>query len=194
VEPGQADPQTSGRADEDLLAAIKQGDAAALAELYDRHGRLALALADRLLQDRAAAEDVVQEAFLTVWRRAGSYLPDRGRAQTWLMTIVHNAAIDRRRGRFRREAADLPLDNVAYELAADAADPFVAVADRIEAEQVRLAVNQLPAEQRETIELAYFGGLTHQEIAERTGAPLGTIKSRMRLGLHKLRGVLADQA
>lgn len=186
--------QTPGRrTDEAVLAAIQQGDDAALAELYDRYGRLAFALAYRVLQERAVAEDVVQEAFLAVWRRSGSYHADRGRPQAWLMTIVHNAAIDRRRGRFKRELTDVQLDDVAYNLEADGDDPFAAVAGEIEAEQVRAAVGQLPVEQREAIGLAYFGGLTHQEIAARTGVPLGTVKSRMRLGLRKLRDTLGER-
>jgi len=178
--------------DEAVLAAIQRRDDAALAELYDRYGRPAFGLAYRLLGERGVAEDVVQEAFLAVWRRAASYHADRGSARAWLMSIVHNGAIDRRRGRYKREQTDVGLDDVAFRLETDAEDTFAIVAEGIAAEQVRAALGGLPDEQRQAIELAYFGGMTHQEIAERTGAPLGTVKSRMRLGLLKLRSALAD--
>jgi RNA polymerase sigma-70 factor (ECF subfamily) len=178
--------------DEDVLARIQDRDDVALAELYDRYGRLAFGLAYRLLGERGAAEDVVQEAFLAVWRRAGSFQADRGSARGWLMSIVHNAAIDRRRGRFKREQTDVPLDDLAFKLETDAEDTFAAVADGIVAAEVRRALTELPAEQRQAIELAYFGGLTQHEIATRTGTPLGTVKSRMRLGLHKLRTLLQE--
>jgi len=180
--------------DEAVLLAIQRREDVALAELYDRYGRLAFGLAYRVLGERGGAEDVVQEAFLAVWRHAARYRPERGGARSWLLAIVHNAAIDRRRGRFKRESTDVELDSVAFALETDAEDTFAVVAEGIRAEQVRAALTVLPVEQRQTIELAYFGGLTHQEIAERTGAPLGTVKSRMRLGLLKLRALLADAA
>ena len=178
---------TDPRSDDAILAAIQDRDDAAVAVLYDRYGRLAFGLAYRMLGERGAAEDVVQEAFLNVWRRAGGFQSGRGGARPWLMSIVHNLAIDRRRGRFRRELTDVELDDVAYALQTDAEDTFATVAEGIDAEQVHVALKTLPNEQRHAIELAYFGGLTHQEIAERTGAPLGTVKSRMRLGLQRLR-------
>jgi RNA polymerase sigma-70 factor (ECF subfamily) len=187
-------PSYRDREDDDLLASVQERDDDALAELYDRYGRLAFGLACRILGERGVAEDVVQEAFLAVWRRAGSYQADRGSVRGWLMSIVHNAAIDRRRGRFKREQSDVALDDLAFKLETDAEDTFATVADGIVAEQVRGALAGLPDEQRQAIELAYFGGLTQQEIAERTGTPLGTVKSRMRLGLHKLRGLLQDVA
>jgi RNA polymerase sigma-70 factor (ECF subfamily) len=181
------------RDDDALMVAIQQRDDSALADLYDRYGRLAFALAYRLLGESATAEDVVQEAFLNVWRRASSFQPGRsGGAKPWLLSIVHNLAIDRRRGRFRRESDHVPLDNVAFSLQDDADDPFTAVAGTIAAEQVQAAMTVLSADQREAVELAYFSGLTHQEIADRTGAPLGTVKGRLRLGLHKLRDILQE--
>jgi len=186
------DPPSDWVADAALVLAIGRRDDAALAELYDRYGRLAFALAYRLLGERGAAEDVVQDAFLAVWRHAERYRPDRGAPRSWLMTIVHHAAIDRRRGRQRREHGDVPLDDVAFGLESDEADTFETVAQGIEAEQIRRALADLPAEQQQAIELAYFGGLTQQEIAARTGAPLGTIKGRIRLGLGKLRSGLLD--
>lgn len=172
--------------------AIQQRDDAALGVLYDRYGRLAFGLAYRILGEPGVAEDVVQEAFLSVWRRASSFQAGRGSARSWLMSIVHNAAIDRRRGRYRREQTDVQLDDVAYRLETDTDDMFAVVAEGIAAEQVRAALDELPPEQRQAIEMAYFSGLTHQEIAERTGTPLGTVKSRMRLGLKKLRTLLGE--
>ena len=181
-----------GLTDEALLAAIGRGDPDALGRLYDRYGRLAIAVAYRVLGDRNTAEDTVQDAFLAVWRRVDSFDPRRGSARGWLLTIVRNAAVDRRRGRHARALQDTPLDDVTFRLATDGEETFAAVAASVEAERVRDALALLPSEQREAIELAYFGGLTHQEIAERTGAALGTVKGRMRLGLHKLRVALSD--
>jgi RNA polymerase sigma-70 factor (ECF subfamily) len=178
--------------DDALLAAIARGDAEALGQFYDRYARLAIAVAFRVLGEHGAAEDTVQEAFLAVWRRIDSFDASRGTARSWLLTIVRNGAVDRRRGRHARALQDATLDDVAFRLATDDEETFELVASSVEAERVREALSTLPTEQRETIELAYFGGLTHQEIAERTGAPLGTIKGRMRLGLHKLRGNLSD--
>lgn len=178
--------------DDALLARISRGESDALGELYDRYASLALAVAYRVLGERGVAEDVIQEAFLAVWRRAASFDPARGTARSWLLTIVRNGAIDRRRGRHGRSMQDAALDDVAFRLATDGEETFDAVAASVDAERVREAIESLPHEQREAIELAFFSGLTHHEIAERTGAPLGTIKGRMRLGLHKLRGSLGD--
>lgn len=186
-------PSGDSRTDEEILVAIQQRDDAALGVLYDRHGRLAFALAYRVVGERGAAEDIVQEAFLAVWRRATSFRPDRGTPRSWLMAIVHNAAIDRRRGRFKREQSDVQLDEVAFRLETDAEDTFATVAGTLDAEQVRAALLTLPVEQRQAIELAFFTGLTHQEISNKTGMPLGTVKSRMRLGLRKMRGLLEEQ-
>lgn len=184
--------ETETLSDEEILAAIQRREDAALAELYDRYGRLAFGLAYRILGERGTAEDIVQEAFLAVWRRASSFQADRGSARAWLMSIVHNASIDRRRGRYKREQTDVALDDLTFKLETGAEDTFDLVSERIEAEHVRAALGGLPVEQREAIELAYFGGLTQQEIATRTGTPLGTVKSRMRLGLHKMRSLLGD--
>ncbi|MGI8477637.1 MAG: RNA polymerase sigma factor [Thermomicrobiales bacterium] len=178
--------------DETLLSAIARGDAAALGALYDRYSQLAMAVAYRVLDDHGAAEDAVQDAFLSVWRRVGSFDVSRGVVRAWLLTIVRNAAIDRRRGRHGRALQDTPIDDVAFRLASEGEEVFAEVAAHVDAEAIRAALNALPGEQREAIELAYFGGLTQQEIAERTGSPLGTIKGRMRLGLRKLRTSLID--
>jgi RNA polymerase sigma factor (sigma-70 family) len=178
--------------DELLLERISRGDSDALGVLYDRYARIAIAVAYRVLGEHGVAEDVVQEAFLAVWRRVDSFDVSRGNVRSWLLTIVRNGAIDRRRGRHARALQDTALDDVAFRLATGGEETFDTVASSVEAERVREALATLPPDQREAIELAYFGGLTHQEIAQRTGAPLGTIKGRMRLGLHKLRGSLED--
>ena len=177
-----------------LLSAIGGGDGMALAALYDRYGSLALAVAYRVLGERGASEDAVQEAFLAVWRHAAQYRAERGPVRAWLLTIARNAAIDRRRGRAKRDEAALPLDDLAFGLAGDSDDPFAVASSRLEADGLRAAMAELPGEQREAIELAFFGGLTHQEVAMRTGQPLGTIKGRMRLGLEKLRVTLLSSS
>jgi RNA polymerase sigma-70 factor (ECF subfamily) len=178
--------------DESLLAAIVRGDHDALGVLYDRYHRLAMAVAYRVLNDHGTAEDVVHDAFLTVWRRGESFNAGRGTVRSWLLTVVRNAAIDRRRGRHARALQDASLDNVAFLLSTEKEEIFATVAAGIEAGRVREALTALPAEQRETIELAYFRGLTQHEIAAQTGAALGTVKGRMRLGLQKMRVSLFD--
>jgi RNA polymerase sigma-70 factor (ECF subfamily) len=188
---GSMDP-SQAPSDDQLLAEIARGNAEALGALYDRYARLAIAVAYRVLGEHGAAEDTVQEAFLAVWRRVDSFDGARGTVRSWLLTIVRNGAVDRRRGRHARAFQDATLDDVVFRLATEDEETFNEVAASVEAERVRDALATLPPEQREAIELAYFGGLTHQEIAERTGAPLGTIKGRMRLGLHKLRSNLGD--
>ena len=178
--------------DDALLAAIQARDDDALAALYDRYARMAFGLAYRMLGERGAAEDVVQEAFLNVWRRGAGFELGRGSARSWLMSIVHNLAIDRRRGRQRRAWTDVALDEVDPLLETEDDDAFAVVVRSIDAERVQAVLQQLPDEQRQAIVLAYFMGLTHQEIAEQTGAPLGTIKSRMRLGLRRMRTLLGS--
>jgi RNA polymerase sigma-70 factor, ECF subfamily len=141
-----------------------------------------------VLRDRGQAEDVVQDAFLSVWRRAATFDAGKGSARGWLLSIVHNAAIDRRRGRFRHQQDEVDIEDHAWRLSDD--DVWVDVSRNLDREQVRQALAEIPKEQRETLELAYFGGLTQAEIAARTGEPLGTIKSRARLGLRRLEGLL----
>jgi RNA polymerase sigma-70 factor (ECF subfamily) len=181
-----------GQSDVEVIAAIARGDHDALGVLYDRYHRLAMGVAYRVLSDHGASEDVVHDAFLTVWRRGDSFNPGRGNVRSWLLTIVRNAAIDRRRGRHARALQDTPLDDVAFLLATEKEAIFASVAASVEAERVHEALTELPAEQREAIEMAYFRGLTQHEIAAQTGAALGTVKGRMRLGLRKLRGSLFD--
>jgi RNA polymerase sigma factor (sigma-70 family) len=173
--------------DEDLLAAVARSDEAALGELYDRFGRVAYGLALRILRDTALAEDAVQEAFLQVWRSADRFEAGRAKASTWVLTLVHRRAVDlvRREGRRRTE----PMAS-APEPSGPGADE--AAVTRSRREIVRDALRRLPEEQREAIELAYFGGLTQSELAVRLGQPIGTIKSRMFAGLQRLRGLLDE--
>ncbi len=173
--------------DEALVALAARSDDTALAELYDRYGRVAFGLARRILRDEALAEDAVQEAFLTLWRTAANFVPERSKASTWFLTLVHRRAVDlvRRENRRRGE----PLDGVPDALAASTDESAWL---RFERERVQQALRQLPDQQREAIELAYYGGFTQSELAERLGQPLGTIKSRMFAGLARLRELLAE--
>jgi RNA polymerase sigma-70 factor (ECF subfamily) len=173
--------------DEALVALVARGDDSALAELYDRVGGTAYGLAYRVLRDEALAEDAVQEAFLALWRTAASFLPERAKASTWILTLVHRRAVDTVRREQRRRAEPLegapePVDGSAEE----------AAWLRLERERVQGALAQLPDQQREAIELAYYGGYSQSELAERLGQPLGTIKSRMFTGLSRLRELLEE--
>jgi len=179
----------SGFPDEALLALTSRGDELALAELYDRHARVAYGLAIRVLRDPTLAEDAVQEAFLTVWRTAGAFLADRGKPSTWILTLVHRRAVDIVRREERRRAA--PLDSVEEpEAATPTTEDEIELSNRRRA--VQEALRRLPDEQREALELAYYGGLSQSELAERLSVPLGTIKSRMFAGLRRLRDLLGD--
>lgn len=168
------------------MVLVREGDAAAFAAVYDRHGAVAFSLAHRMCGRRQAAEDVVQEAFLSAWRRAGSYDPARGSLRTWLLGIVHHRAVDalRRTGGEARRRVDLPVEELDVD-----ADVSVEreVLDRDRAGLVRSALAALPPDQQQVIDLAYFGGFTHTEIAAMLALPVGTVKGRMRLGLGKLR-------
>jgi RNA polymerase sigma-70 factor, ECF subfamily len=178
--------------DNALIQLVANGDPVALASLYDRYGRLAYGLAYRVLSDGQAAEEAVQDAFLQVWRKAGSFDPERGAGfRAWLLTIVHNRAIDTLRRRGRQESREVELDvNAPFQ---GDVDPAIEVLGNLDREQVQQAMATLPADQRKTIEMAYFEGLTHREIAERHGLPLGTVKGRLRLGLHKMHEALVLQ-
>jgi RNA polymerase sigma-70 factor (ECF subfamily) len=175
--------------DEALVALLERGEETALAELYDRYGQTAYALAFRMLRNETLAEDAVQEAFLTVWRSAARFVPERAKASTWLMTIVHRRAVDLVRREERRRAE--PLVPGAEPVSPDSSPPEAAWL-RLQRERVQEALRRLPDEQRETIELAYYGGFTQSELADRLGQPLGTIKSRMFAGLARLRELLVD--
>ena len=173
-------------ADEDLLARVDGGDPDAFEVIYDRHSRVAFSLAFRLLGDRQAAEDLVQDAFLAAWRSARAYSPTRGSVRTWLLSILHNRGIDRLRtasAMTRRQEA-LEQMELRRPPAPDAATEGM---ERAMADTVRRELGTLPDEQVEVLTLAYYGGFTHQEISEILRVPLGTVKSRMRLGLDRLR-------
>jgi RNA polymerase sigma factor (sigma-70 family) len=173
--------------DEALLAQMARGVEPALAELYDRFGRIAYGLAVRVLRDQALAEDAVQDAFLGAWRTAAGFDPKRGTASTWLMTLVHRRAVDLVRREDRRRT-DL-LDDAPI-ASGETTDEQAEI--REERRRVQGALGRLPPDQREALELAYYGGLTQSELAERLGVPLGTVKSRMFAGLSKLRDLLAE--
>ena len=173
--------------DEALVEAVARADEDALGDLYDRFGKVAYGLAFRILQDAALAEDAVQEAFLQIWRSAGSYEPERAKASTWLLTFVHRRAVDLVRREERRRTS--PAESAPEPTSAGPDETVVA---RSRGEIVRTALKTLPPEQREAIELAYYGGLTQSELAEKLGQPLGTIKSRMFAGLQRLRVLLTE--
>ena len=175
--------------DEALVALVARGDETALGELYDRVGRVAYGIAFRILRDERLAEDAVQEGFLAVWRAAAAFRPERAKASTWIVTLVHRRAVDIVRREERRRAE--PLD---AEAGADAVDPEGSAEDAawlgFERDRIQRALAALPDAQREALELAYYGGYSQTEVAERLGVPLGTIKSRMFAGLARLREVL----
>jgi RNA polymerase sigma-70 factor, ECF subfamily len=179
-------------ADRAVLARIANGDLYALEELYDRYKTMAYSIAYRITNDATLAEDVVQDAFLGAWRNAARYLEGRGSVKTWLLAIVHHRAIDAIRR--RRPTTQLPEREEVPPASLTLPDVWAEVSAGLDAEAVRGALAVLSDVQREAIELAYFSGLTQQEIASRTATPLGTVKSRMRLGLLSMRRSLtADE-
>jgi RNA polymerase sigma-70 factor (ECF subfamily) len=178
-------------ADRQVLAELGEGHLDALETLYDRYRAMAYAIALRITADPTLAEDVVQDAFLGVWRHADRYAEGRGSVKTWLLAIVHHRAIDAVRR--RRPASELPDPELPAPSQLVVADVWPEVAGRLDAAEVRAAMATLSDSQREAIELAYWGGLSQTEIADRTGAPLGTVKSRMRLGLLALRRSLTGE-
>ena len=172
-------------ADEDLISLVEASDADAFATLYDRHRRSAYSLAYRMMGERQAAEDLAQDAFIKVWRNSASYRAERGSVRTWILSIVHNRGIDQlRSSASRRRTQD------KIEASAPRSQPSEAFAEtwrNSQREQVRAALDTLPAEQLKILELAYFSGYTHVEISKLLSLPLGTVKGRMRLGLKKIR-------
>ena len=180
-------------ADEDLMQLVRRGQPPAFEVIYERHASAAFSLAYRIVGTRNGAEDVSQEAFLNIWRSGARYERARGSVRTWLLGIVHHRAIDHLRRATvhdKRRASDEGMEE-RFE-AAERTD--VEVARRDEAQTVRSAMDTLPGDQCKVIELAYFGGFTHTEIAEMLDTPVGTIKGRMRLGLKKLRDQLSEGA
>lgn len=181
---------TTASADRSSLERMAAGEHEALAELYDRHGRIVFSLALRIVRDQRDAEEVAQDVFAQAWRESGRYSAGRGSVIAWLMTLTRSRAVDRLRGRKARP--DTATDS----------EPIVAIADgtapadeqlsaAAQAAQVRTALNALPLVQRLAIELAFYEGLTHAEIADRLEQPLGTVKTRIRQGLLKLRDQLS---
>lgn len=180
-------------ADEELMQLLYRGNAEAFEVIYDRHADAAFSLALRMCRQRAMAEDVVQEAFLSLWRSGARYDRNRGSVRTWTLGIVHNRAIDALRRKSVRDRLTAVEEGIEERLPARERTE-VEFARRDEAREIRDALGQLPEEQSRVIELAYFGGMTHVEIASALDAPVGTIKGRMRLGLAKMRAALGELA
>jgi RNA polymerase sigma-70 factor (ECF subfamily) len=176
-------------ADEDLMALVRRGETAAFEVIYDRHCGVAFSLAYRICGTRGAAEDVVQESFLSLWRSGTRYDRTRGSVRTWVLGIVHNRAIDSLRRNLHRDRRSTSDDGLEERFEAPELTE-VEAARRDEAREIRAALEELPDEQSRVIELAFYGGYTHTEIAELLGAPIGTIKGRMRLGMEKMRRTL----
>jgi RNA polymerase sigma-70 factor, ECF subfamily len=174
--------------DEALLSLVASSDDQALAELYDRFGRVAYGLALRILRDETLAQDAVQEAFLAVWRSADRFLAERAQASTWILTLVHRRSVDLVRREDRRRGE--PLESAAEPAAPETVEDEATLG--FERRVVQEALSRLRPEQREALELGYYGGLTQSELADRLGLPLGTIKSRMFTGLSHLRELLAE--
>jgi RNA polymerase sigma-70 factor, ECF subfamily len=179
--------------DEDLMELVRDGDARAFEVIFDRHSGPAFSLAYRMCGRRAIAEDVVQEAFMSLWRSSARYEPGRGSVRSWVLSATHNRAIDAFRREIVKDNKNVGDDSIAERLeAVERTD--VEVERRDEATRVRGALKGLPADQQQVIELAYFGGFTHTEISEMLSLPAGTVKGRMRLGMSKLRFALSDPA
>jgi RNA polymerase sigma-70 factor (ECF subfamily) len=185
----------SGLEDEELMQRLAYRDLVAFRALYDRYGSLVYSAALRVVRDAQIAEDMVQEIFLRIWRKPESYVAQRGRFATWLTSVTRNRAVDeiRARGRrFRHETAS-PEEQERELAAPEDNDPALTAELSDQRRLILAALAQIPAEQRQIIELAYFGGLTQQEIAERLSQPLGTVKTRIRLGMQKLRVALTPE-
>jgi RNA polymerase sigma-70 factor (ECF subfamily) len=184
-------PDLRSLADEDLMTLVHEGEARAFEVIFDRHSGAAFSLAYRMCGRRAMAEDIVQEAFVSLWRSGSRYDRTRGSVRSWVLSAVHNRAIDAFRREGVRQGKDIQDDGAAERLPASELTDAEALR-RDEARQVRSALDGLPADQQQVIELAYFGGFTHTQISEMLELPAGTVKGRMRLGLAKLRIALGD--
>jgi RNA polymerase sigma-70 factor (ECF subfamily) len=187
----QSGPDLRTLADEDLMPLVHDGDARAFEVVFDRHADAAFSLAYRMCGRRSTAEDVVQEAFLSLWRSGARYDRQRGSVRSWVLGVVHNRAIDLFRRESVRAGQDVNAEGIIDRMPAPE-DTAGEVQSREDAGEVRTALNELPADQRQVIELAYFGGFTHTQIAAMLHLPAGTVKGRMRLGLTKLRMALGD--
>ena len=185
-------PEQAHESDEQLVSTLADGDSEVLGKIWDRHARPVYSLALRLLRDPGWAEEVVQDVFLRLWRNPRLYDPSRGELRRWLLTVAHNAAVDGLRGRRGtariRDAGPEPLERVVH----GEEDPADRVWKNLRAERVRDALSELPPVQREVMELVYFEGMTQAETAQHTGQPLGTVKSRLRLGMNKMRASLSE--
>ena len=177
--------------DDALAQRIRSGDREALGVLYDRYASLALAAALRVVADREVAEDLVHDAFVAVWRKIDKFDPGRGSLRSWLLTVVRNRAIDRVRG--ARQTIEVGEADAQSLLRSGPNPTWEAAVQQLSVADLRGAIDALPGEQRQAIELAYFGGLSQSEIAARLQNPLGTVKTRIRLGLQKLRDILTAQ-
>jgi RNA polymerase sigma-70 factor, ECF subfamily len=179
-------------ADEDLMQLVRENDSAAFAILYERHTNAAFSLAFRMCAKRAIAEEIVQEAFLSLWRSSTRYDHTRGSVRTWVLGIVHNRAIDALRRSMVQDRGRVSDEGIEERLEApERTDQEVGRRD--EAREIRAVLDGLPPEQSRVIELAYYGGFTHSEIAAMLDTPVGTIKGRMRLGLKKMRSELPSE-
>ena len=178
-------------ADEDLMALIESGDTDAFAVLYDRHNRAAFSLAHRMMGERQAAEDLVQDVFLKIWRSAGGYKAERASVRTWILSIVHHRGIDQIRSTASRRRTQDKIEASAPKT--QPSEAFAETWRNSQRDQVREALGTLPPEQLKILELAYFSGYTHMEIAEILDIPLGTVKGRMRLGLKKIKAFFDQQ-
>jgi RNA polymerase sigma-70 factor (ECF subfamily) len=184
---------SSKLSDNQLLQRIVSEDQEALAELYDRYANLVFTIAANTLGETLSAEEVTQDVFLRVWNKAESYNPNHAKVSTWLGSITRYRAIDLLRSyHVRPEGHSVESQETVIHFLVDPSNPEMETQIATESEKVRKAVNNLPDEQKEVLVWAYFGGYTHQEIAERLAIPLGTAKTRIRLALQKLRGILAE--
>lgn len=185
-------PEQTHESDEQLVSTLADGDSEVLGRIWDRHSRPVYSLALRMLRDPGWAEEVAQDVFLRLWRNPRLYDPSRGELRRWLLTVAHNAAVDGLRGRRgtarTRDAGPEPLEGVVH----GEEDPADRVWKNLRAERVRDALSELPPVQREVMELVYFEGMTQAETAQHTGQPLGTVKSRLRLGMNKMRASLSE--
>jgi RNA polymerase sigma-70 factor (ECF subfamily) len=179
-------------ADEELMVLVREGNPNAFEAIYYRHGGAVYSLAYRIAGDRSVAEDITQEAFLSIWRSGGRYDRERGSVRTWVLGIVHHRAIDALRRNTVHDRRRVSAEGIEeHHEAPDRTD--VEVARRDEARELREALQTLPAQQLEVVRLAYFGGFTHRQIAQMLDQPIGTVKGRMRLGLEKMRRALAGE-
>ena len=180
--------------DEELISEICNGEEYAIEMLYERYHRYAYSLAYHILRDPAAAEDLVQDVFLSIWRKAASYQVQQGSVHSWIQAIVYHRAIDKVRAAVHRDRQWIPLQaDSEQDSAGEQPDVWEQAWSDEQQRIIRTALDQIPVEQRMVIELAYFGGYTHAEISEQLHIPLGTVKGRMRLGLQKMKALLAEQ-